>query len=714
MAQVKPINKNKMNANTRIAAIVAIVILLAFVVALIANSGIFMRTKTAVESENFEFSGSMLTYYTNLVFQSWYSNYYYYILLGYINFNPSLPLEEQTIKDTYGVLGAGSDVKTYYDYFYKNVKEAVNEVLLYCEAAKVDPESDYAKMEADAEQYSKDYVQYLKAQAISYGYTSFTTYIREAFGADVNENDIKKVQKLISIASTYATELSDRIYDNMTDDRKVQYFNDHFESFFKAEYLTFSVSYPEQVTYPKAEDYEGGEESAAYKAAVKAAANDKTLTPPIADDYVGGENSKAYQEAKKEADLLKAKNDEKKIADEAFIQKLASSADEKEFKKNILEYVFDEQFKKAYDTAVKNFKDEEKPSDEDLAAFKESVKQAIIDATLEGLTDIPKDDDSNSDEGAAAQDDNTTEDKTKKWKEAKEKLPASVITNLNSVLTSAKKTGSYSLNTDLGKKLFGGVKAEYGFDYESYETQGTNAAVGEKWYENTLLANKNSIEYSLTKYKAELAAETDETKKKDLETTIKTLEESLEDINETIADIETKTGYYAFAAYYVTEAAHREDANSRDVGHILFQVQKDTEGYYNTKDEAKAAAEKLLEEIKAAGQNGIVTKEVFESFAKDTHDSNVFYDDVCEGEMVEAFETWLFEATQVGSLGLVETEYGWHIMFYEGEGEAQWMEYAQDGATSEDLNEEYEKMEAAHTIHFNEELLAQLISGITQ
>ena len=723
MAQVKPINKNKKSATTRIAAIVAVVILLTFVLALVANSGFFTRIKTGVASENFEFSGSMLTYYTNLIYQNWYSTYYYYILLGYINYNPSLPLDQQTIKDNYGLLGLDASVKTYYDYFFNNTRDAVNEVLLYCEAAKADPKSDYAKMEAEAETYSKDYVAQLKAQALAYGYTSFTTYIREAYGADVNEGDIKKVQKLISIANSYSTELRQRIYDDMSDDRKVEYFKENFESFFSAEYLTFAVTYPETVDYPKAEDYEGGADSTAYKAAVKKAEAEKK-DPPIADDYVGGEESKAYLEAKKAADLKKAANDNKKISDESFMKKLAAAASEEEFKLAVLEYVFDEQFKSAYDTAVKNFKDDEKPSEEELNAFKESVKQAIIDATLAGKTDITddeEDDADNSEEGKAeAQDDKGTEgseetDPMKKWNEAKEKLPAAVITKLNTVLTNATKTAYYSLNTDLGNKLFGGVKAEYDFDYESYETPGTNAAAGEKWYEDTLLANKNSIIYALNKYKAELAEETDEDEKKSLEESIKTLEERLEEINETIADVETKTGYYSFSAYYVTEAAHRDDVLSRKVGHILFQVQKDVEGYYATKDEAKAAAEKLLNEIKAtADANGVVAKDVFESFAKDTHDSSVFYEDVRKGEMVEAFETWLFEATVPGSVGLVETEYGWHIMFYEGESEPSWMEFAQDNATSEDLEAAFDEFKETYTVTFDEELFKNLVLGFAQ
>lgn len=720
MAQVKPVKKNKIGASARIAIIVSVIILIAFAFALVANSGFFARIKKGVGSDNFEFSGSMLTYYTNLVYQSWYSQYYYYIMLGALNFNPSLPLDQQApIKDSYGILGLDSDIKTYYDYFYNNTKEAIEEVLLYCEAAKADPEANFAEIEAEADEYAANYITMLEQQSKAQGYLSLETYLRDAYGANVNKGDVKKVQKLVSIANTYSRELRQRIYDNMSDERKQEYFEENFEEFFTAEYLTYAVQYPKEVTYPKAEDYEGGEESAAYKAAVKKAEADKK-DPPIADDYVGGEESKAYQLAKKEADLLKAENDNQKIVDENFMKELTAATTADEFKLAILKRVFDDEFKAVYNKAVDKFKAEEKPSEEELAAFKEEVKQAILDAVIAGKDDIVTEEEDKTEGDAEAQADEESDkkeetDNTKAWTEAKKKLPKDVIASLKKIIASATKTGYYSLGTDLGQKLFGGVKAEFGLEYESYEIQGINAAKGDTWYENTLLANRNSIEYTINKYKAELAEETDEAEKKTLEEAIKALEEKLEEINETIADTETKTGYYAYAAYFVTEAAHREETPSRNVGHILFQVQKNVEGYYNTSEDAKVAAQQIFDAIKAtADANGVVSKDVFESFAKDTHDSEVFYDDVCKGDMVEEFENWLFEATVVGSIGLVETDYGWHIMYYGGESEASWMEYAQDMATDEDLDEAYDGFVEKHSITFDLDLFSNLVNEVTQ
>jgi hypothetical protein len=53
--------------------------------------------------------------------------------------------------------------------------------------------------------------------------------------------------------------------------------------------------------------------------------------------------------------------------------------------------------------------------------------------------------------------------------------------------------------------------------------------------------------------------------------------------------------------------------------------------------------------------------------------------------MTEEFEEWLFSAEKVGQIGLVESSYGWHVMYYGGEGEeATWEYLAHVAATNED------------------------------
>lgn len=95
------------------------------------------------------------------------------------------------------------------------------------------------------------------------------------------------------------------------------------------------------------------------------------------------------------------------------------------------------------------------------------------------------------------------------------------------------------------------------------------------------------------------------------------------------------------------------------------------------KKEAKLAAEKLYNEFK----NGTISEDAFASLAQiHSEDSNKseggLYEDVYPGQMVESFNDWCFdEARKAGDHGLIETEYGWHLMFYVGDSETTYRDY---------------------------------------
>ena len=609
MAQVKPVNKKKMSGPSLAALIVTIAILLGLVVSLLAGSGLFVRLKKGASSENFEINGSMMSYYTNSYYQSWYSQNYYYILLGYVKFDPNTPLSEQYTDNT--------KTKTYYDFFVEGATSNITKILKYCEAAKADSEFDFAAIEEEAKTYAKDTIKSLKDTARKNGY-DFTTFVRQNFGQYVNESDLKNSIVLEYIASEYSEVMYDRIFDGMTDDRKTEYFENNLSSFIKAEYLTFSLSQtvsPETVDEKK---YPLGKEDPDYLAAVEAA---------------------------KEA--AKRQNEMNKIAHKEFIDKLAKATSAEEFKRYLIEYKYDEQFTAAYDAAVNSFVAADKPSSEEVEAFKAEIKQAVIDAVMAGKNDITSDDEV---EEAAETEESATETK---WEKAKKSLPASVITKLKSVITTATKSVAYSLDNNVSKFLFAGVKAQYGIDYAEGEEQGENAEVGDYYIDEKTFSD---------------------TEKEEAE----------------------KIGKYTYTVYFVTKTAYRDETMLRNVGHILFQVDETgkTEGAFKTWDEAKAKAEEVLAQIQATAKDGVVEKDVFETFGKEhTSDSNVFYEDVNKGDMVEEFEEWLFAATKVGEVGLVKTaDYGYHIMFYNGESDLAWKVSAHEAATNEDLNTWYEEL----------------------
>ncbi len=617
MAKVKPVNKKKMTKASLAALIVTIAILLGLVLSLVASSGLFVRIQDGASSENYEINGSQLSYFTNAVYQNWYSQYYMYLYLGYYKLDTSKPLSEQDTANGY----KAPTGETWYDYFVGLAKDQVEKILKYCEAARVDKEVNFSEMEAEAEQYAKDSIKALKESARNNN-TDFITFIRQNFGQYVNEKDLHDALVLEHIASEYSNIMYDRIYDGMDNDRKDKYFADNLSSYISAEYLTFSLS--------------------------------QTVTPETVDEkaFEGGKDSQEYKDAVAAAEAAaKLQNELNKALDREFMEKLAAATSVDEFKKLVLERKYEETFKKVYDDAVKSWTADDKPAEDVLNSFRDGIKEAVIAAVIEGKDDIV--------EAEPTTEENTTESK---WEKATKTLPKSLITSLKTVASNTESSGTYTLDTNVGKWLFAGVKAQYGIEYKEGETQGENAPVGDYFIDD-----------------------------------------------KTMTEAEQAKGNYTLTVYYVTESAHRDEQVLRDVGHILFKVdtsaKENTKNTFKTSDEAKAAAEKLLEEIKTK-LDGITDdeklREEFEKFGTEyTADSNVFYDDVNKGEMQEGFENWLFEATTVGQLGLAETSYGWHIMLYLGETDEAWRVSAHTYATSEDLTEWYEALEYKVTINTN-------------
>ena len=701
MANVKNTNKKKMSKPALAAAIVSIAILLGLVVSLLASSGIFFRVKNGASSDNFDVNASMMEYYTQSYYSNWYSQNYYYILLGYISFDPQKSLTEQYTDS--------SKTQTYYDYFVEGAKTTVSTYLKYCEAAKEDNAINFADIEAEADQYVKDSMKTLRESAKSAS-TDLKTYVRSSFGQHVSVSDVKKALKIEHIAASYYEIVYDRMLKAVNEDRENEYFAKNLSSFVSAEYLIYTLSSSKTVTFPVADDYVGGAESKAYKAAIEGKTAQQIADAKIDPaDYEGGAESAAYKKAYETAESNKKSNETSLATDKALIEKLAAATTAEEFKKILLEEKYATTFSSAYTSATSKLEGDDKASDEIVNAYKtEELKKAIIDAVLAGEADVA--------EGTAK----IPEGAPAKWAEAVKGLTKTVITNLNTVITNATKTGTYSLSTVLGNKLFGGVKEQYKIDYEKYEVTGTNAAAGDHWMANGLEMSVENAKLSLTitngkiaNLDEKIAAETDADKKKALEDekkaladTVATLEANVKTAEEKLANVE-KTSEYSFSAYFVTEAAHRDEYKLRDVGHILFKVDTtkdtDTAVSYKTFEEAEAAARALLETIKAEPS---LTKEKFEEFGKVTHDSNVFYEDVNKGDMVAEFEDWLFAAKEVGEVDLVKTTYGWHIMYFGGETDIVWRATAKEGAANEDMSDWFDALDYEVTI--NDDIFSEI------
>ena len=155
--------------------------------------------------------------------------------------------------------------------------------------------------------------------------------------------------------------------------------------------------------------------------------------------------------------------------------------------------------------------------------------------------------------------------------------------------------------------------------------------------------------------------------------------------------------YFADHEAQYAESGITKDSLFVDVRHILVQVKggttaEDGSTTYTEEDwkDCEEAAQAILEEWLA----GDKTEESFAALASEkTEDpgsqaTGGLYQQVYEGQMVQAFNDWCFdEARQYGDYDLVQTNYGYHVMFFV-KSEPRWTYYAQ----SDWMNEQSAKL----------------------
>lgn len=129
------------------------------------------------------------------------------------------------------------------------------------------------------------------------------------------------------------------------------------------------------------------------------------------------------------------------------------------------------------------------------------------------------------------------------------------------------------------------------------------------------------------------------------------------------------------SAYYVVMYTGKND-NETDlinVRHILvgFSGDQNEDGTYT--DEVKEAARTSAEEILNEWKSGDATEDSFAELANSkstdtgSNTNGGLYENVYPGQMVAAFNDWCFDANRkAGDTGIVETSYGYHVMYFVG------------------------------------------------
>ncbi len=149
-----------------------------------------------------------------------------------------------------------------------------------------------------------------------------------------------------------------------------------------------------------------------------------------------------------------------------------------------------------------------------------------------------------------------------------------------------------------------------------------------------------------------------------------------EDGNDTV----TVNGYYV--VYYIS--TNDNTFHLSNVRHILVSFEggtTDDDGNTTYSDEEKEAAKTSAEEILAQWKAGEATEESFAELANTVSDdgdgtTGGLYEDIYPGSnYVENFLNWALDDHKAGDTGIIETEYGYHVMYYVGDTDYTYRDY---------------------------------------
>ena len=143
-----------------------------------------------------------------------------------------------------------------------------------------------------------------------------------------------------------------------------------------------------------------------------------------------------------------------------------------------------------------------------------------------------------------------------------------------------------------------------------------------------------------------------------------------------------------------TDTAETAETETAAAGETETAETESAEAQEQAKEDAKAAAKIKAEQILNDWKNGDATEDSFAELANtysDDSGSNTnggLYEAVKEGQMVTNFNDWIFDASRKpGDTGIVESDYGYHIMYFVGDNKEEWYVNIKDTLISNKLSD---------------------------
>lgn len=161
----------------------------------------------------------------------------------------------------------------------------------------------------------------------------------------------------------------------------------------------------------------------------------------------------------------------------------------------------------------------------------------------------------------------------------------------------------------------------------------------------------------------------------------------------------------SYTVYLIIRTQYRLDYNTKNVRHILINTSN-----YDSGEEAYAKAQEVFE-LYNSGEKG---EDAFDALAEEyNEDSSSLYENIMLDQMVDEFESWCFdESRKEGDCEIVESSYGYHIIYFVGDGDIAWKAEVETDLVSEAFQTLLDEYEAEYELSFETDYIYKL-SGYT-
>lgn len=156
----------------------------------------------------------------------------------------------------------------------------------------------------------------------------------------------------------------------------------------------------------------------------------------------------------------------------------------------------------------------------------------------------------------------------------------------------------------------------------------------------------------------------------------------------------------SYVVLYIVKPSYAGLASN--VRHILVSFTDDTSSSSEATDEQKEVAKKTADELYAQWKNGEKTEDSFAALAKEKSadtgsaaDGGLISGITSTSSYVESFRNWAVDSSRkVGDTGIIESTYGYHIMYFCGKDYA-WKDTIRSNKASEDFEKKIEDFKAS-------------------